>query len=156
MQTKKLVIAVAAFLIALLVPSCAPTDLGAARAILHTATIDASLRADTSQDAFSPDVFGSNEEDTSSTSPIESTDGGIVDSASAIEDAPPVDPRYATAQAFLLSPTTCSGQRIALTPSQLDLFDHGYTLWHLCYKTPSPRTSDRTIARLRANEVILG
>lgn len=53
----------------------------------------------------------------------------------------------------LLAPTTCHGRRLPMSTAALAQANAGMTLWHLCYKTPSPAHSDQTIARLRANRV---
>lgn len=166
MRLKTLIVAVTAFMIAFFVPSCAPDRAGISRAFADRANDDAGFGVVTSQEVPLLDASASSREDTSSiptnegerdAASTEANDASIVEDRPAppAEDVPWIDPRYRDPQAFLLPPTTCSGQRLSMPTAGLELATHGYTLWHLCYKTPGTRTSDNPIARLRANEVVV-
>ncbi len=58
--------------------------------------------------------------------------------------------------AVLLAPSTCHGRRLPMSAETTYLrANDGMTVWHLCYKTPSPAHSDLPIARMRATQVQL-
>ncbi len=58
--------------------------------------------------------------------------------------------------AVLLAPSTCHGRRLPMSAEMAYArANDGMTVWHLCYKTPSPAHSDLPIARARATRVQL-
>ncbi len=72
-----------------------------------------------------------------------------------VSTPPDVALRHTEPYAVILPPTTCHGRRLPMSTAALARANEGMTLWHLCYKTPSPAHSDHPIARLRANQVNL-
>lgn len=82
--------------------------------------------------------------------------GSVVHDAATPLDAPsdagdrPSGARIA--RGFLLSPWACGELRPTLPEEALD-YEEGYTLWHLCYATPTTLTSRSATARQRPTSV---
>lgn len=74
--------------------------------------------------------------------------------AGATTDRPPPLPTSEGVQGIILAPTTCQGRRLgASSLAPLGIVPAGYTLWHLCFKTPIRTSSTSPLANERPARV---
>ncbi len=159
MPVDRLLIVCTAFLIALLFTNgCAanaawperPPTADAGPADTRDAHVDASTR---DRPRVNPFMCGELPAVDLRTNACASDAGTSPPPASDASVRPDTSPAPTQPVAVLLAPTTCHGRRLPMSTETLALANAGMTLWHLCYKTPSPAHSDHLMARLRPHTV---
>lgn len=68
-----------------------------------------------------------------------------------LKTRPSPDEEIVTVQ---LAPQTCHGARLQLSSELQQALSANMEVWHLCYKTPTTRTSTEALARFRPTQVI--